>query len=151
MDLADRPLPRGHRPPHVSCPADDGVLVRVLETMPAAFCFLDREWCFRRVNAEAERLIGRPRHEVLGRTLWEVLPGLAGTAYEAAYREAVATGRPVAFESPALPSSDGWYEIRAWPAPDGLAVYGLDVSERHRAQEEAQRAGARAALLADVS
>jgi PAS domain S-box-containing protein len=151
MDLVDWPAPRDPQPEPLVRLAEDGLLVRVLETMPAAFCFLDREWCFRRVNAEAERLIGRPRHEVLGRSIWETLPGLVGTAFERAYREAVATERPVSFESPAITGSDGWYEIRAWPAPDGLAVYGLDVTERHRAQQEAQRAGARAALLAAVS
>jgi PAS domain S-box-containing protein len=129
----------------------EGQLVRFLETMPAAFCFLDREWCFRRVNAEAERLIGRPRQEVLGHSMWQTLPGLVGTVFERAYREAVDTGRPVSFETPAVTGSGGWYEIRAWPAPDGLAIYGLDVTARHRAQEEAQQAGARAALLAEVS
>jgi serine phosphatase RsbU (regulator of sigma subunit) len=103
------------------------------------------------VNAEAERLIGRPRHEVLGRSVWDALPGLAGTVFERAYRSAVATGQPVAFETPAVTGSDAWYEIRAWPAPDGLAVYGLDVTERHHAQLEVQRAGARTALLAQVS
>jgi PAS domain S-box-containing protein len=130
---------------------DDGELDRILETMPAAFCFLDLHWRFRRVNAEAERLLGRPRAEVLGRPVWEVVPGLAGSVYEDSYRAAVETGRPISFETPTVTGRGGWYEVRAWPAPDGLAVYALDVTARRRAQEAAQRATARMGLLAEVS
>ena len=129
----------------------DGELDRILETMPAAFCFLDRHWCFRRLNAEAERLIGRPRAEVLGRRVWEVVPSLAGSVYERSYRAALRTGRPISFETPTVTGHGGWYEVRAWPAPDGLAVYAIDVTERRRAQEAAQRATARLALVAEVS
>ena len=45
--------------------AGDG-LVRFLETMPAAFCFLDARWRFGYVNAEAERLMGRSRDQLVG-------------------------------------------------------------------------------------
>jgi PAS domain S-box-containing protein len=130
---------------------DGRELEHIVETMPAAFCFLDREWCFRRINAATEQLLGLDRREVLGRRIWDVLPGLTGTVYERSYRRAVATGQPVVFETPTVTGSDGWFEVRAWPAPDGLAVYALDVTERRQAQEVAQRAGARLALLAEVS
>ncbi len=33
--------------------------------------------------------------------------------------------------------------MRAWPGPDGLAVYFLDITSRRRAQEDLERAGAR--------
>jgi PAS domain S-box-containing protein len=150
-------------PPRCGCrdvPHDHGrrtsdlgpvTLERLLDAMPAAFCLLDRDWCFRLVNTTTERLLARPRAEVLGRNLWEVLPGLVGTDYEKHYRSAVETGRPVDFEAPALPGSDSWYEVRVWPVPGGLAVYSVNVSERHRAQEAVARASARLSLLATVN
>ena len=49
-------------------------LVRMLDAMPAAFCLLDREWRFRYINAQAERLMGGPRVEFLGRTVAEAFP-----------------------------------------------------------------------------
>jgi PAS domain S-box-containing protein len=138
-------------PAEPSSPTTDEELVRILETMPAAFCFFDRDWRFRRLNAEAERLLGTTRDEVLGRSVWDVLPDLVGTVFEDSYRAAAESGRPVVFEAPDVRGAGGWFEVRAWPAPDGLAVYSLDVSERRRAQEAAQRATARMSLLAEVN
>jgi len=128
----------------------DAVPVRFLETMPAAFCFLDRDWCFGYVNAEAERLIGRPRSDLLGRSIWDTYPALRGTVFDSSFRSAVATGEPLAFEA-ASPDRGDWYEVRAWPGGEGLAVYALDVTDRRNAEEAARRAVARTALLSRVS
>ena len=47
---------------------------RVLEAMSAAFYSLDTDWRFTYVNAEAERLLDRPREELLGGVLWDLVP-----------------------------------------------------------------------------
>ena len=126
-------------------------LVRFLETMPAAFCFLDAGWRFHYVNAEAERLMGRDRAQLLGESLWESFPELLGSVFETSYRTAVATGRPLTFEAACPGAGRGWFEVRVWPDSDGLAVYVVDVSHRRDAAEAARRATARTALLARVS
>ena len=126
-------------------------LVGFLETMPAAFCFLDTQWRFRYVNAEAERLMNRPRADVLGESLWEAFPGISGSVVEENYRTAAETGRPMTFETPHRSAPDRWVEARVWPGPDGLALYVLDATDRRDAEETARRATARAALLAQVS
>ncbi|SOD95271.1 SpoIIE family protein phosphatase [Blastococcus haudaquaticus] len=131
-------------------PPPDADLGRFLQTMPAAFCFLDKRWNLHYVNAEAERLLGRSWSELAGQSLWEAVPELVGSDVETHYRTAVATGRPLTFEA-AHPGVGGWFEIRAWPTPDGLAVYLLDVTDRRDAEEAARRATARTALLARVS
>ena len=125
-------------------------LVPFLETMPAAFCLLDQDWVFRYVNAAVEILLGRPRAELVGTSLWTAFRGMAGSVFEASYRAAVASGEPVTFEA-AHPDADlGWFEVRAWPGPEGLAVYLLDVTDRHRAEDTARQAVEHAALLAEV-
>ena len=129
----------------------DADLVRFLETMPAAFCFLDAQWRFGYVNAEAERLMGHPRDQLVGESLWETFPRVRGTVFESAYRSAAATGAPRTFESSFPGAREGWFEIRVWPGSDGVAVYVLDVTDRHDAEVSARLAGARAALLAQVS
>ena len=126
-------------------------VARVLESMPTAFFSLDREWRFSYVNAEAERLLESRRDELVGRVIWEAFPGSVGTEFEASYRRAVEAFQPVAFDAYYPAPLAAWYEVRAWPNPDGLAVYFIDVTERHQAQEQVARAARRAALFADVT
>ncbi|HEY0401192.1 MAG TPA: SpoIIE family protein phosphatase [Blastococcus sp.] len=125
--------------------------MRFLESMPAAFCLLDTQWRFRYVNAEAERLMNRRRDDIVGESLWESFPHLSGSLIEETYRAAVATGRPMTFETEHRGARAGWVEVRVWPGPDGLAVYVLDATDRRDAEETAHRASARTALLAQVS
>ncbi|WP_092864869.1 SpoIIE family protein phosphatase [Quadrisphaera sp. DSM 44207] len=129
----------------------EATIARVLETMSAAFYALDEQWRFSYVNAEAERLLGRTRAELIGGVVWQLFPATVGSVFEESYRRAVATGEPVAFEAYYPAPLEGWYEVRAWPGPDGLSVYFLDITQRRRAQEQAERAAARLALLAEVS
>ncbi|WP_432503480.1 SpoIIE family protein phosphatase [Kineococcus arenarius] len=130
---------------------DDARVARVLESMPTAFYSVDREWRFTYVNAEAERLLRRSREELLGRDVWELYPDAAGTSFDTEFRRALRTGEPVAFEAHYPPPLDAWFEVRAWPDPDGLSVYFLDVSARRAAQEEAERTARRLELVATVS
>ncbi|MGY2083408.1 SpoIIE family protein phosphatase [Blastococcus sp. SYSU DS0539] len=127
------------------------LVTRTLDAMPAGFYSLDREWRFTHVNAEAERLLRTTREELLGRELWEAFPDAVDSVFDTRYREAVRTGRPISFDAYYPPPLDGWYELRAWPSPDGLSVYFLEVTERRRMEEQAERAAQRLALLASVS
>ncbi len=129
----------------------DARLSRVLESMSAAFLSLDHEWRITYANAEAERVLGRARQDLLGEVLWEAFPAAVGTVFDTQYREAVRTGQPVAFEAHYPAPLDAWYEVRAWPGPEGLSLYFLDVTARRTAQAEAARAAQRSALLSDVS
>jgi serine phosphatase RsbU (regulator of sigma subunit)/PAS domain-containing protein len=126
---------------------EEARVARVLESMNAAFFALDRDWRFDYVNAEAERLLVRPRDELLGGSIWERFPDAVGTEFEDEYRAAVASGRERVFEA-YFPPLQAWYEVRAWPSPDGLSVYFIDVSERRAAEEQARRGAARLSVIA---
>jgi PAS domain S-box-containing protein len=126
-------------------------VTRVLEAMPAGFYSLDHQWRFTHVNAEAERLLGRSREDLLGEVLWEAFPAALASVFEESYRNAVRTGQPVSFDAYYPAPLDGWYELRAWPTPEGLSVYFLEVTERRRVRERAERSAQRLALLAQVS
>jgi PAS domain S-box-containing protein len=128
----------------------DARVARVLETMRSAFFALDRQWRFTYVNGEAELVLGRSREELLGGSIWELFPAAVGSDFEEHYRGAVASGRERVFEAHYPAPLDAWFEVRAWPGPDGLSVYFLDVTERRAAEERARGSAARLAVIAEV-
>ena len=62
--------------------ASDARVSRILEAMPSAFYSVDVDWRFTYVNAEAERLLGFTRAELLGGVLWELFPAAGGSDLE---------------------------------------------------------------------
>jgi PAS domain S-box-containing protein len=129
----------------------DARVARVLEAMTAAFFSLDRQWRFDYVNAEAERLLRLSREELRGRSIWELFPAAVGSVFEENYRGAVESGEPRIFQAHYPVPLDAWYEVRAYPSPDGLSVYFHEVTERRRAEERARRSTDRLAVLAQVA
>lgn len=110
-------------------------LVRTLESITDGFFILDGAWRFTYVNAEAERMMKRGRESLVGTAIWEAFPALAGTTFQHRVAEAVASGEPAVFEA-FYPPLDIWAEVRAYPSPEGLAVYLRDVTERRQAEEQ---------------
>jgi serine phosphatase RsbU (regulator of sigma subunit) len=83
--------------------------------------------------------------------LWDLFPDASGSDFETHYRRAVESGEPVEFEAYYPPPLSRWYEVRAWPTPDGLSVYFIDVTERRDAQRAASDAVQRTALLSSIT
>ena len=131
--------------------AAEARVASVVESMGTAFFSLGADWRFTYVNAEAERLLDRPREELVGAVVWEAFPAAVGSEFETNYRTAMQGDDPVAFDAYYPPPLDAWYEVRAWRDQDGLAVYFLGVTARRRLQEQAERAAARAALPARIT
>ncbi|MCF6745360.1 GAF domain-containing protein [Blastococcus sp. KM273128] len=130
---------------------EDVRIARLLEAMKASFFSLDREWRFTYVNAEAERVLGAARDDLIGGIIWELFPAAVGSDFERYYRAAAETGREQLFEAFYPVPLDAWYEVRSWPTPDGLSVSFLDVTERRAAEEQARRSAARLALVANTA
>ncbi|HWP18221.1 MAG TPA: ATP-binding protein [Burkholderiaceae bacterium] len=107
----------------------------ILESITDGLVTFDREWRYRYVNREAERLLGRPRGELLGRCVWELYPQALGTEIERKLRETAERGVTTEFEghNPVLGS---WYDHKAYANPDGgVTVFFRDATARHLAQQ----------------
>ncbi len=115
-------------------------LEATLEHMSDAFFLVDQHWRFRYLNAEAERVLGRGREELLGRDLWEEYPLAVGTDLETVYRRVAATGVSESFEAYYPDPLDAWYSIRAHASPDGLSVFFEDIGPQRRLQQRLQQA-----------
>jgi PAS domain S-box-containing protein len=111
-------------------------LTHTLESLTDAFFTLDPEWHFTYLNREAERLLMRDRHSLLGCNVWDEFP--QAESFEHHYRQAMEHGQTVSFEE-YYPPMDRWFEVKAYPSDEGLAVYFRDATERRRAQERLQQ------------
>ncbi len=113
------------------------VPVVVLERMEEAYLAFDAAWRMTYLNAAAERLLGRPRDELLGQVIWESFPAAVGSAFQQQYDHARASGEMVSFVAYS-PPKDRWFSVRAYPGAqddDALAVYLQDVTDAHREEE----------------
>ncbi|WP_448640299.1 SpoIIE family protein phosphatase [Geodermatophilus sp. URMC 63] len=126
-------------------------VAQMLETMAVGFLAADHDGVVTHVNTEGERITGCPREDLLGRVLWEVLPGAVGGEFEEHCRRAARTRRPVTVEARSPGPADVWAEVRVVPTPEGVSLYLLDISTRRRVQEEAERATARERLLSSIT
>ena len=112
-----------------SPPDNPSDAARILESITDAFFALDRVWRFTYVNAQAERLLFRTRADLLGRDIWEEFPAALGSAFEREYRRAAEERVAAAFEE-FYPPLAAWFEVRAFPSPEGLSVFFHDITER---------------------
>jgi PAS domain S-box-containing protein len=109
----------------------------ILESITDALIVLDKDWRFTYINPRAEMILGplnQSAASLIGTDHWRQLPDLASTAMEKNLRLAVTEKVKVEFETFYRPLGK-WFQVRAYPARDGLSVYLLDVTEEKRAAE----------------
>ena len=125
-------------------------LIRVLESITDGFITVDDQWRLTYVNAEAERLNGMRREDMLGRNHWDIFPEAVGTTIYQEFTRAVRDGVPVDFENHYLPWNR-WFHLKAYPRPEGgLSVFYEDITERKRGEELLRESERRFRELAEV-
>jgi PAS domain S-box-containing protein len=110
----------------------------ILESITDAFLALDWNWRITYLNQRTarklERIQGGSRESFLGKSLWEVVPQLAGSEFEKQGRRAMEERQPLHFEFFFAPM-DTWHEVHLYPSEEGIASYSRDITERKRAEE----------------
>jgi len=121
--------------------AVDRERVHTLENISDAYLAVDRDWRLVYANRSFLERYGRGQLEnVLGLSLWEVYPELAGTELEERYRRAMAERIPDIFEMRSY-LSDRWFRVVVEPTEeDGLAIAATDLSDLKRTEEELRAA-----------
>lgn len=125
-------------------------LESTLETMGDAFYILDRDWRFLYLNQEAEQLLQRSRDMLLGEQLWDVFPDTTHTkiwdAFHRAMRDRVSTSFEINY-----PQLGHWFQARAHPTDEGIAVYFQTIDDRKQAEITARAHAERFELVATAS
>jgi PAS domain S-box-containing protein len=91
------------------------------------------------MNQRAEREVGRPRGDLIGKSLHVVLPAANYAEFFAEYVQVITTNEPVEGEATLhLPKGPRTFQRQIVPIDEGVAVFVRDITER-RATENALR------------
>ena len=120
----------------------------ILESIDDAFYALDRQWRFVYVNGMAERMWGRRREDLLGKSAMTVFPMWVGSASYEAHRKVLETGKPLTVETDSTVLGIP-VEVNIYPRSTGLSVYFRDVSARRRTEEALRASEERYRTLID--
>lgn len=107
---------------------------RLIETMPAPFFAMNKDWKVTYWNPASVEMTGFSKDQVIGRNIWEIFPGLEESEIGAAYKRAMHEKLSGPMEA-YYDRHQKWY--RTWPFPyeDGVAVSFLDITQ-HKAIEQ---------------
>ncbi|WP_055492189.1 SpoIIE family protein phosphatase [Streptomyces sp. TP-A0356] len=135
---------------------------RLVNQSPIGLALMDPDLRCLLVNPALERIDGIPAQEHLGRHLRDTLTFPDIDTIESALHQVLTTGTPLLDQyavgrTPADPDNDHAWSLSFYRLEDpggrvlGAALSVVDVTERHRAATEADRARRRLALIADAS
>ncbi len=109
-------------------------LTNVLQSVTDAYFALDRDWRFSYVNPQAEQLTGRSRSDLLGKVIWDVFPEKQSMQFYPEYQKAMHHHTAVAFRE-YYADTNRWFQIKAYPSQDGLAIYIQDITTQVLAED----------------
>jgi len=122
-------------------------LAFTLESISEGFVLVDGNGVFSFVSDRATRLLQRSREELLGKVAWEVFADAVQQEAHLIYLRAMEIGEAAEFEF-YFPPLAAWFDARAYPSQEGLAVYFRDVTERRIAQERLRESNERFRIVA---
>ena len=121
----------------------------ILESIDDGFFSLDENWRFTYVNRSAEILLDRTPGALIGKNFWEEFPGLNGSEFERVHRR-VANERVALSVTAFYPDHDRWYEVRTYPAANGITIYFRNVTDQKLAEEVLQQREAELRLVTNA-
>lgn len=101
----------------------------ILESIGDAFFAVDKNWVVTYWNRMAEKMLGMPKADIIGRNLWDVYADFIDSESYKKYHLALETKSIIRFED-YFPENDTWFDISAFPSEKGLSVYFRDITER---------------------
>jgi PAS domain S-box-containing protein len=109
-------------------------LASVLQRTSDEFVSLDRELRVIALNDAAAADMGVSREQAIGRRLFDIVPEMKASALEQAMHATLAGGQSVSVEQ-FHPPSARWFNVRCYPSPRGLIVFGNDITARKDAEQ----------------
>jgi PAS domain S-box-containing protein len=124
----------------------------VLDRVSDLYLACDDEWRLTLINARAAdylRLLGPDRGDPVGRSVWDVIPALVGSRFQAEAFRAMVEQREVEFEGFFAPLKR-WFSVRVMPSADGVIASARDVTGWRRTKRVLTREAERLAAVIDT-
>jgi len=116
-------------------------VLTTFESITDAFFAVDHEWRLMYLNPRSDNFLSKVhkrREDLWGKSWWDEFPMPEESEGAKALRRAAEERIPVEFEQ-YFPPLQSWLHLRAYPAENGLSIYGQDITER-KLVERVQRA-----------
>jgi PAS domain S-box-containing protein len=113
-------------------------LEMVLESVSDAFVAIDRDWRITYLNSKAAEESGQPKAALIGKDPRQDLSLDPASPILTMLEDAMRERKPMRMEY-RHPPTGHWWEVRAFPSPEGLVIFSTQTTDR-KAAEEALRA-----------
>ncbi len=127
--------------------------LRTLNDILEGCQIIDYHWRYLYVNDAAARQGRKAKGELIHHTMMEVYPGIENTAMYANLRDCMENRVAVQMESEfSYPDgSSGWFELNIQPAPEGIFILSVDITERKQAEMRAQQSSQELIMAYDAT
>jgi PAS domain S-box-containing protein len=122
----------------------------LLERLPDAILFLDRDFRITFANAQARLLSRLTDDDINTKTLWEIFPETLGTELDTHTQQAMSGPAAENFEYHYAPF-DIWVDIHVFPIEGGVAFYYREITDRKRAEADRDEAARKLRLVFESS
>ncbi len=109
----------------------------ILESIDDAFFAVDKNWIVTYWNKEAEKVLRRARHEIIGKNLLEIFEDMAETDFYTNCHKAIEENVVQNFVT-FYEKLESWLELSAYPSLNGLSVYVKDITRQRILQQQLQ-------------
>jgi two-component system cell cycle sensor histidine kinase/response regulator CckA len=140
--VSDRARAPGMPPPGHTVPPLAGRLVAALDSIREGVQIIDFDWRYVFVNEALCRHDRHSRHELLGRTMMDIYPGIAATDVFRVLDHCMTKREPREFENDVTypDGSTASFELRIQPSPEGIFVLSLETTDRKRLEAQLRQA-----------
>ncbi len=113
-------------------------ITSIIESITDGFAALDKEWKYIYVNHHQFFPDDLTPRDVIGKSVWDIYPGVVGTFVHDEFHRAMEERIPVHFECPSS-FDDSWFEVTIYPFDDGICCYFKDIAEKKKYEQEMKR------------
>jgi PAS domain S-box-containing protein len=106
----------------------------VLDSLPDPIHVVDRNWCVIYANGAFMRHMTMDRDQVVGSSLWDLIPRSRAARLEEAFARVIATGVTESFVHPSIHYPGRTMDVRVFPVLEGVGIVLRDITRRVKAE-----------------